>query len=125
MLRTVLRSHIRVKIGQARMSTTITLPTTGSTGKALAPNKSWKVQQVRETWRKHLQDRYHVGNSKFLSELGYDGLIYAADERQHLAVRNQATADRLRRAHLLVEYRVPTFGDLPEDVQGAALENAQ
>lgn len=92
-----------------------------------AAGRSSKVRAIREGWQRQLTVRYHVGHGvhKMQVDMTYDDFMFGANERDSIAERNSAWARVLRaRAGLLTEHDVETFGDLPVEVQMAALGGA-
>jgi hypothetical protein len=122
-LNLVMRSFIRIRVGQRRARRAVVAPE-----KVSGVGRSWKVQGAADAWRRHLTDRYNIGSHKWkmLNEMGYDDLVFSAEYREQQAAANQAQAERLRSwAQLLVQHQAPTFGDLPEEVQREAIEGTR
>lgn len=90
---------------------------------ATRPARSWKRDGVREGWRKHLRDRYHVGARwVVLADMTPADLRVAAAERAAIAEANRVKAEQLTGWAVLVEkHRVARFADLPEPVLERAL----
>lgn len=81
-----------------------------------------KAGQIREAWRlvleQRLNENLHVdGAWKRQRDCTFDDLMAVAAERYDQAKRNTAMAAVYEgRAHLVQQYGVATFGDLPTDV---------
>lgn len=84
-----------------------------------ASARSPKVAAIRDDWRRYLQDSVHVGDAVHLplGQCTYADLMYAATERQTLAARNLAAAQRYDAlAELLKQHDAERVADLPADV---------
>jgi hypothetical protein len=96
---------------------------------ASTPNKSWKVQGVRDAWQRALRDLYHVGPDasdwKRLADCTRDDLLFAAAERREHAARTLAKAEQLDRlAALVAEHGVERVADLPGPTLAITLADA-
>ena len=122
-LRLTMRAYVRNMIGQRRAlyeppAKAENAPEFQSPSGLGSVSKSSKVQRIREGWRKHLRDRYHVeGAWVFLEAMSASQLLAAAQERTELAAQNIARANKLRDwAGLVEEHGVDSFGELPPEV---------
>lgn len=116
-LAAALVSYVRMLQGVRRTSN----PMIGSVSGRVRPvsHRSQKTEGIRENWQRFLKDVVHVGNGqrKFLGECGYEDLMFAARERQQIAMDNQAAAERYENvATMLVQHKAKAVRDLPRAV---------
>lgn len=108
-LRQALRPFVQTVNAESRMR---------RPGPAPKPNRSRKVEAIREAHQKFLHERVHVGGVyKFRAELTVDDCLFAARERRELAEQNIARAVEFEAfAKALADSGVDTVGQLPQKV---------
>ncbi|MBF6393890.1 hypothetical protein IU443_28585 [Nocardia farcinica] len=87
------------------------------------PNRSRKVEGIRDWWADVLSSRVHVGGSQWmvLGQCGVKELEFAEKERRDLAAREVGRAKQyMRLRELLDQYEVATVAELPADAAKAA-----
>lgn len=107
-----LTTYVRVHMGERRRSNVIL---NGDEQRKQSARSS-KVAAIRDSWSAALRDRVHVEDGwKALGECTYDNLMFAASERQEMARRNAAQAEKYESlAHKLRSAGVERVADLPQ-----------
>ena len=89
-------------------------------------DNSAKRRGIREGWRLHLRNRYHVAGEWIqLADMTADNLATAAQQNADIAAATAAIGDRLNDWSILVaSHGAASFGELPDDVLAIALGGA-
>lgn len=113
-LRMLLREWVHVELSRARMKAPES--TAPSSAK---PNRSAKVQAIRDAAPGWLRDRVWIGGGAYalVGDCTYENLQFLQADREQSAARHLASADAFARlAGLVRKHKVPRVGDLPKRV---------
>jgi hypothetical protein len=128
-LRVTLRSYVRQIMSEERTSSADQTSTgsgqrtSDAQSRSAAAGRSSKVRAIRDGWKRHLEDRVHVGSEwMLLGDCTHDNLIALATEREEIAAKTEAWAQHYRRlAGLVAEHGVAQVRDLPAEVLAPAI----
>lgn len=128
-VREMLRTYVRIVLGESRSVGHLAQEGVGSPGDDVSrtAGRSLKVAAIREAWRARLTDRIHTGPAstawKLLGDCTADDLLFAADERRHVAERTLSRAVFYERlAEVVKDHGVTSVKELPDDALSSHLE---